>query len=76
MIYVMDHKTTGAFGLAKVAVDDEICSMMEEYFLHVRTKILLQNKVYESRFFLVMNLPRLLKGCKMQPSHLGCQFQR
>ena len=39
VIYVINHKTSGAFGPAKVAVDDEICSLMVEYFLHVRPKI-------------------------------------
>ena len=52
VIHVLDHKTTGAFGAAKVAVSSEICALMEEYFLHIRGKITLKHPMFEKRFFL------------------------
>ena len=50
MIHVMNHKTAGAFGPAKLAVNDEICRMMEEHFLHVRTKISPQTRFMKVGF--------------------------
>lgn len=46
----MEHKTTGAFGPARIAVSPEVKSVMEQYFIHVRGKITPQNKVYEKVF--------------------------
>lgn len=52
VIHILDHKTTGAFGPAKVAVSSDICALMEEYFLHVRGKIIPKHPIFEKRFFL------------------------
>ena len=52
VIHVLEHKTTGAFGPAKVTVSNDICSLMEEYFLHIRDKITPKHQMFEKRFFL------------------------
>ena len=51
VIHVLEHKTTGAFGPAKVAVSHDICLLMEEYFLHIQGKITPKHQMFEKRFF-------------------------
>lgn len=52
VINVMEHKTTGAFGPAKIAISPDIESLMGQYYADIRGKITPQNRVYETRFFL------------------------
>lgn len=52
VIEVMDHKTTGAFGPARVAVSKKIAQLMQDYFINIRQKITPQNSTYAQRFFL------------------------
>ena len=52
VINVMEHKTTGAFGPAKIVVSRKVSEVMEAYLLYVREKITPQNRVFEKRFFL------------------------
>ena len=51
VINVMEHKTTRAFGPAKVVVSPEVLKVMEAYLLHVREKIEPQHQIYEKWFF-------------------------
>ena len=50
--YVMDHKTTGTFGLAKVVVLPTAAKIMEAYLTYVRQKLTPKHKSFEKRFFL------------------------
>ena len=52
VINIMEHKTTGAFGPAKIVVSRKVSEVMEAYLLHVREKITPQHQVFEKRFFL------------------------
>ena len=52
VIDVMDHKTSGAFGPANVAVSTKIADLMEGYYANIRSNIIPQNSVYVKRFFL------------------------
>ena len=52
VIYVVEHKTTGSFGPAKVVISNSICSIMEQYFVHVRAKIIPKHPTFQNRFFL------------------------
>ena len=52
VINVMDHKTTGTFGPAKVVVSPEVVKIMEAYMTHVRQKLAPKHKTFEKRFFL------------------------
>ena len=49
---VMDHKTSGAFGPAHVAVSNEFVALMEDYYTNIGgAKIISQNSMYSQRFF-------------------------
>ena len=52
VINVLEHKTAGSFGPARVVVSFEVYALMEAYFLNIREKITPQHKIYEKRFFL------------------------
>ena len=52
VIKVLEHKTAGSFGPARVAVSFEMYAFMEAYFYNIRKKITPQNDVYCKRFFL------------------------
>ena len=53
--YVVEHKTTGSLGPAKV---NSVCSLMEQYFVHVRAKITPKHPTFQRTR--VMNFPKLV----------------
>ena len=57
VIYVVERKTTGLLGPAKTFISNSVCSLMEQYFVHVRAKITPKYPTFQRTW--VMNFPKL-----------------